>query len=100
MIPLSRITFKEATWNWDENCQKYFERIKKTLSRETFLVYPNFNEPIEIHTGMSKSQFGAVISQNTKQIAVYSRKLNPVHINYKISERELLEIVETLKAFK
>ena len=48
----------------------------------------------------SKVQLGAVISQDNKPIAFYSRKLNPVQINYTTTERELLFIVETLKELR
>ncbi len=63
-------------------------------------MYPNFNEVFEIHTNASKTQLGAVISQNGKPVAFYSRKLNPAQTRYTTTERELLAIVETLKEFR
>ena len=64
------------------------------------MVYPNFSKLFVIHTDASKVQHGAVISQDNKPIAFYSRKLNPLQVNYTTTERELLSIVETLKEFK
>ena len=64
------------------------------------LAYPNFNEPFIIHTDASKTQLGAVISQNNKPIAFYSRKLSPAQTRYTTTEQELLAIVETLKEFR
>ena len=100
LTPLSAMTSKQAKWNWDTKCQKAFDSIKKIVSRETLLSYPNFNEPFDIHTDASKLQLGAVISQKGKPIAFYSRKLNPAQVNYTTTERELLSIVETLKEFR
>ena len=77
LAPLTSMTSKQAKWNWDSKCQKSFDAIKKLVSRETLLSYPNFNEPFEIHTDASKQQLGAVISQNKQPIAFYNRKLNP-----------------------
>ena len=100
LTPLSSMTSKQAKWNWDRKCQQAFDSIKKIVSRETLLSYPNFNKPFEIHTDASKLQLGAVISQEGKPIAFYSRKLNPAQVNYTTTERELLSIVETLKEFR
>ena len=74
--------------------------MKKSISRETSLVYPNFSKLFVIHTDASKVQLGAVISQDNKPIAFYSRKLNPAQVNYTTIERELLSIVETLKELR
>ena len=74
--------------------------MKKIVSRETLLAYPDFNEPFDIHTDASHTQLGAVISQKGQPIAFYSRKLNPAQTRYTTMERELLAIVETLKEFR
>jgi hypothetical protein len=74
--------------------------MKRIMSREVLLAYPDFNKPFIIHTDVSKTQLGAVISQNDRPIAFYSRKLNPAQTRYTVMERELLSIVETLKEFR
>jgi RNase H-like domain found in reverse transcriptase len=55
---------------------------------------------LKIHTDASHYQLGAVISQEGKLIAFYSRKLNPAQTWYTTTERELLSIVETLKEYR
>ena len=100
LAPLSKITSKTAKWQWTEVEQQAFDTIKKIVSQETLLRHPDFNKEFEIHTDASKYQLGAVISQNNKPIAFYSRKLNSAQLNYTTTERELLAIVETLKEFR
>ena len=100
LTPLTQMTSKQANWKWTEEHQKAFEHMKKSISRETLLVYPDFSKPFEIHTDASKVQLGAVISQENKPIAFYSRKLNPAQVNYTTTERELLYIIETLKELR
>jgi hypothetical protein len=43
---------------------------------------------------------GAVITQNNRPIAFFSRKLSGAQSKYTVTELELLVIVETLKEFK
>ena len=80
--------------------QEAFESIKCIVAREVLLAYPAFDKPFEIYTDASKAQLGAVITQDDKPIAFYSRKLNSAQLNYTTTERELLAIVETLKEFR
>jgi len=43
---------------------------------------------------------GAVITQQNRPIAFFSRKLSTMQQKYSVTEVELLAIVETLKEFK
>ena len=74
--------------------------MKKVISKETLLAYPDFNEEFVIHTDASHTQLGAVINQYGQPIAFYSRKLNDAQTRYTNTERELLAIVETLQEFR
>jgi hypothetical protein len=48
----------------------------------------------------SSTQLGAVITQDNRPIAFFSRKLSEMQQKYSVTEIELLAIVETLKEFK
>jgi len=50
---------------------------KRVIAKETLLACHSFNKPFQIHTDDSHYQLGAVVSQEGKPIAFYSRKLNP-----------------------
>jgi hypothetical protein len=73
--------------------------MKKIISWETLLAYPDFTKPFIIHTDASHTQLRAVISQDNHPIAFYSCKLNPAQTWYTTTECELLSIVEMLKEF-
>jgi transposase InsO family protein len=100
LSPLTALTSVSVKWKWTEVEQTAFDTMKRIMAREVILAYPNFNQPFHIHTDASKTQLGAVISQNDRPIAFYSRKLNPAQTRYTTTERELLSIVETLKEFR
>ena len=85
---------------WTDSHQKAFNEIKAVMAKETILNYPDFNKVFEIHTDASDRQLGAVIAQEGRPLAFYSRKLNSAQRNYTTTEQELLSIVETLKEFR
>jgi hypothetical protein len=84
-------------WEWGTEQSKAFHNMKKITCREVLLAFPDFSKPFGIHTDASHTQLGAVISQDNKPIAFYSRKLNPAQTRYTTTESRLLSIVETLK---
>jgi hypothetical protein len=94
------LTSKTAKWVWGAEEQKAFDTMKRIISKEVLLAYPDFNKPFIIHTDASHTQLGAVILQDERPIAFYSRKLKPEQTRYTTTERELLSIVETLKEFR
>ena len=73
---------------------------KKAIAKETLLACPDFNKPFQIHMDASHYQLGAVVSQEGKQIAFHSCKLNPAQTRCTAAERELLSAVETLKEYR
>jgi hypothetical protein len=86
-------------WKWTDAHHKAFNKAKKIVAHDVMLAYPNFNKEFVIHTDASHTQLGAMISQDGKPIAFFSRKLNGAQTWYMTTERELLSIVETLKEF-
>jgi hypothetical protein len=91
---------KKKPWWWDPIHQQVFDNIKAAIAKETVLAYPDFSKPFEIYTDASSTQLGAVIIQDNRPIAFFSRKLSKTQQKYSVTEIELLAIVETLKEFK
>ena len=100
LAPLTGMVSEVATWKWGKEQQQAFEEMKRVISQETLLTFPDFEKPFHIYTDASNYQLGAVIMQNDKPLAFYSRKLNSAQKNYTTGEQELLSIVETLKEFR
>jgi RNase H-like domain found in reverse transcriptase len=101
LAPLAALTSKTAKWKWEAEHQKAFDNMKAMIAKEALLAYPDFAKEFVIHTDASHTQLGAVILQQGKPIAFYSRKLRPEQTWYTTTERELLKsIVETLKEFR
>ena len=93
------LSSKNVKWRWTDVEQNAFDKIKRMISRDVLLAFPDFSKPFVIHTDASKLHFGAVLSQEGRPTAFYSSKLNPAQQNYTTGEKELLSIVETLKEY-
>jgi hypothetical protein len=91
---------KKRPWRWDPIHQQAFDNVKAAIAKETVLAYPDFSKPFEIYTDASSLQLGAVITQDNRPIAFFSRKLSKTQQKYSVTEIELLTIVETLKEFE
>ena len=91
---------KKSPWRWDPIHQKAFDNVKATIAKKVVLAYPDFSKPFEIYTDASTKQLGAVITQDNRPIAFFSRKLSITQTKYSVTEIELLAIMETLKEFK
>jgi hypothetical protein len=79
---------------WTPAMDETFIRVERMMSEEIILTYPDWSMPFDVHTDASDKQLGAVISQNGKPIAFFSRRLSKSQRNYTTTEKELLSIVE------
>ena len=100
LAPLSALLSKKKSFDWTKECQESFEEIKRVISQEAMLAFPDFTKTFHIYTDASDYQLGGVIMQDGKPLAFYTRKLNGAQKRYSTGEQELLGIVETLKEFR
>ncbi len=90
---------KKAPWHWDEVHQRAYDHVKATIAREVVLAYPDYSKVFEIYTDASSKQLGAVITQENRPIAFFSRKLSSTQRKHSVTKMELLAKVKTLKEF-
>ena len=55
LAPLAALTSKTTPWKWTASHNDAFETMKRIVSKETLLTYPNFEIPFEIYTDASKT---------------------------------------------
>jgi RNase H-like domain found in reverse transcriptase len=75
LAPLTILTSSKVKFEWLPTHQLAFDKIKKVIETEVLLSYPEFVKPFHIYTDASDHQLGAVIMQDKKPLAFYSRKL-------------------------
>lgn len=102
LVPITELTKgnKNGPIKWTARCDDAFRNMKALIAKDVLLAYPDFTRKFTIYTDASDHQLGAVIMQNTRPLAFYSRKLTKAQLNYTTTEKELLSIVETLKEFR
>ena len=82
---------------WNDAFKISFKELKRMVSAETLLSYPDCKLPFIFHTDTFDKQIGAAISQNKKSIALFYSKLSKPQRNHTMTEKELLAILKCLE---
>ena len=98
LAPLTALQGKKDI-KWTKIHTNASHAIKALMAKDCLLSYPDPNQPYHIETDASDYQMGAVIKQNGRPVAYFSRKLRDAQLNYTTIEKETLSIVECLREF-
>jgi hypothetical protein len=94
---LTQLTKKDKMWDWNQECQESFDKLKSKLSNNPVLAFPDFNVPFILTTDASTVGLGAILSQVQegieRPISFASRQLNKAQRAYSASELETLAVV-------
>ena len=88
LAPLTALLSKGKNLKWTEEHQKAFDEVKRVISRETLLSFPDYDRLFHIFADASDTQLGAVIMQDDKPLAFDSRQLNSAQKSYTTGEQE------------
>jgi len=92
--PLYRLLEKNASFDWDAECQDAFEKLKTALTTEPILRTPDFSKSFKLQTDASDRGLGVVLSQSFEgreyPIAYASRTLSPGELKWDTCEKEAL----------
>jgi RNase H-like domain found in reverse transcriptase len=97
LAPLTQLVSNSERFQWTTVHQEAYNEVKRVISKETLLSFPDFDKPFHVYMDVSKYQLGSIIMQDDKPLAFNSRKLNPAQKRYTTGEQELLSVVETLR---
>jgi len=97
---------KPKSLSWTPAATEAFDILKEAFTTAPLLVHPDPDKPFVVEVDASTTGVGVVLSQqqgNPSRLhpcAFFSRKLNPVEVNYDIGNRELLTIKLALEEWR
>ncbi|XP_071052959.1 uncharacterized protein [Onthophagus taurus] len=101
---LTKLLKKDSEYQWSQEQETAFQRLKQELVQKPILQYPDFSKEFVLTTDASNIGIGGVLSQFTNgedlPISYYSRTLNPAETNYSTTEKELLAILNSMEHFR
>ena len=98
--PMTELTKKNVDWLWSNDCDKAFQELKSKLSTAPVLAIPDPAAPFELISDSCGFGIGAVLMQNNRPVAFYSRKMTDPERSYANHEQELLAAIVALKVFR
>ena len=95
----------DQEFNWTEECDISFEKLKRNLVEAPILRFPNWSTKFHVHIDASGLAIGAILTQlrddGMDYPIVYSRrKLNKAKRIYSTTEREPLGMVFALQKYR
>jgi hypothetical protein len=99
VVPLTRLTRKDAPWNFTDECRKSFETLKKAFTTAPILTHWMPNIPLIVETDALDYAIAGILSivcldSEIHPVVFYSRTLTPLELNYDTHDKELLAIHE------
>ena len=99
MVPLTWLTWKDAPWNFSEECRRFFNTLKHAFTTVPILTHFILDTPITVETDASDYTVTSILSITCTDgelcpVTFYSRTLTALELNYDTHDKELLAIFE------
>ena len=88
--PLRRLTHKDVPWEWSQEQEEAFAKIKKAVSTAPVLKFFTPSAPTEGEGDASEKGIGFALMQQGQPVTYASRALTKAEQNYSQIEKELL----------
>ena len=75
VAPMKRLTRKEVTFEWNDQCEKAFQELKRRLTSAPILIVSEQEQMYTVYCNASKDGLGCVSMQSRRVVAYGSRQL-------------------------
>jgi hypothetical protein len=97
--PLTELTKKDG-FKWNEGAQAAFETLKQKLTTAPVLALPDFTKQFMIECDASGGGLGAILMQEKRPIAYFSKALGARNLTKSAYEKELMAMVLAIQHWR
>ena len=98
--PMTRLTWKEVKFEWNDLCERAFQELKRKLTTAPIPMVPEMGQRYTMYCDASKDGLGCILMQSGRVVAYGSRQLKNHEKNYPTHDMELATIVFSLKIWR
>src|SRR5262249_31337194 len=98
--PLTRLTQKNVKFQWTEDCESSFQRLKECLTSAPILTLPSGTGGYTVYCDAYRVGLGCVLIQHGRVIAYGFRQLKNHKKNYPTHDLELAVVIFALKMWR
>ena len=104
-VPLTRLTQKGLTWDFNEDCHTAFKTLKEAFMRAPVLAHWKPDQGMVVETDTSDYVLAAILSAYDMEgalhpIAFHSCTFTGLELNYDVHDKELSAIFEAFKRWR
>ena len=90
---------KDVPFEWSENHQKAFVKLKRAITKEVCIAYYDAKQPVTLEVDASLKGLGAALVLEGRPITFASKTLTKTQSNFSNIEREMLALVHGVQRF-
>ena len=98
--PMTRLTWKEIKFDWDDQCEEAFQELKRSLTTAPILIVSDRGQGYTVYCDALRAGLGCVLMQSGRVVAYGSRQLKNHEQNYPTHDMEFAVVVFTLKILR
>lgn len=91
---------KKDSFQWSNEAEIAFEQLKRALCTTPVLALPDFQKEFVIETDACYHGMGAMLMQEDRPIAYFSKAFGKKHLGLSIYEKEFLSIINAVEKWK
>nr|KYP35909.1 Retrovirus-related Pol polyprotein from transposon 297 family [Cajanus cajan] len=97
--PLTNL-LKKGNFAWKEDSTLAFRLLQQAVTSAPVLAMPDFSQPFSIECDASGKGIGAVLTQNKRPIAFFSKALGEASLTKSVYEKELMALVLAIQHWR